>query len=439
MEAKMDWVNWAKANTDPEKIYEKPEALADVTVLDVSYGSFAGLFASSLFSELGARVIRIEPPAGDLARRMTPFGETLQGTGLPYLIEGRNKEHVTLDLNKEAGKKIFKDLARKADVVLETFAPGTMEELGLNWEALKAVNPKLVYVAINSYGQTGELSDKARHAKWPCYDVVAQALSGFVSTTGIPESMTAFPEHTRVPTKMGNWMAWYAGGSFVSLAVMAALYFREVSGAGQFIDISPAEALMCLNNYALHFYHLTGITQQRSGNIEPAAHPYCYVRCKDGMLFLAGYADPNWKALCSIIDRMDLVEKYLSVRDRTDPQKAIEIIAEIEKFTLQKTRDELVALWLSYKGPGVTVAGEILKPHETVKLPHWYERKALVKITEQPWGELLIQGTPVKMSETPPRIKWVCRQVGADNEYVYLDLLGYGKPKLEALHRDGVI
>jgi CoA:oxalate CoA-transferase len=435
----MDWINWAKANTDPEKAYEKPEALAGTVVLDLSYGSFAGLFASSLLAELGARVIRIEPPAGDIARKMTPFGESVNGTGLPYLVEGRNKEHITLDLHKDDGRKIFKDLVRKADVLLETFAPGAMDDMGIGWNDLEEINPMLVYTAIHSCGQTGELADKARNAKWRCYDIIAQALSGFTSTTGIPESMETFPEHTRVPTKMGNWMGWYAGGAYAALTVMAALLFREFGGSGQFIDVSPAEALMNLNNYALHFYHMTGVVQQRTGNIEPAAHPYCYVRCKDGMLFVAGYADPNWKALCTIIGRDDLVEKYLSVKDRTNPQKAIEIIAEIEKFTLQKTREELVALWLSYKGPGVTVAGEILKPDETVKLPHWYERKALVKVKENPWGELLIQGTPVKMSETPPRIKWVCRQVGADNEFVYLDLLGYGKPKLSALHDAAVI
>ena len=435
----MDWLNWAKANTDPEKAYEKPEALAGVVVLDVSYGSFAGLFASSLLAELGARVIRVEPPGGDIARKMTPFGELVNGTGLPYLIEGRNKEHITLNLQTEGGRKVLTDLARKADLLLETFAPGNMDAMGLGWEALKEINSRLVFVAINSFGQAGELADRARHAKWHCYDVIAQALSGFVSTTGIPEGMDAFPEHTRVPTKMGNWMGWSAGGAYAALSSMAALIFRESGGAGQFIDVSPAEALMCLNNYALHFYHMTGVAQERSGNIEPAAHPYCYVRCKDGMLFLAGYADPNWKALCSIIDRPDLVENYPNVRDRTNPQKAVEIIAEIEKFTLDRTREELVALWLAYKGPGVTVAGEILKPEETIKLPHWYERKALLKINEKPWGELLVQGTPVKMSETPPRIKWVCRPVGADNEFVYLDLLGYGKSKLSELHQQGII
>jgi CoA:oxalate CoA-transferase len=435
----MDWTTWAKENTDPDKASWKPEALAGTVVLDVSYGSFAGLFASSLFSELGARVIRIEPPQGDLTRKMTPFGEFINETGLPYLIEGRNKEHVTLNLETGEGREILKSLTRKADVLVETYTPSTMEERGLGYEALKELNPRLIYVAINSYGQTGELSEKARHANWKCYDIIAQALSGFVSTTGIPESMEEFPERTRVPTRMGNWMGWYAGGAFAALSVMAALFFREVGGAGQFIDISPAEALMNLNNYALHFYHLTGIPMERPANIEPAAHPYCYVRCKDGMLFLAGYADPNWKALCSIIDRPDLVESYPTVKDRTTRHRAIEIIREIEKFTLDRTRDELVQIWLSYKGPGVTVAGEILTPDETVRLSHWYERKSLVKMTEEPWGELLLQTTPVKMTETPPRLKWVCREVGADNELVYLDLLGFAKKKLDSLRENGVI
>jgi crotonobetainyl-CoA:carnitine CoA-transferase CaiB-like acyl-CoA transferase len=435
----MDWVAWARGNTDPDEAGWKAEALKDVLVLDLSYGSFAGLFAGSLFSEMGARVIRIEPPDGDIARKMTPFGEFIQGTGLPYLVEGRNKEHVTLDITGEAGREILLRLVRKADVLIETFVPSAMESMGLGYAALKAVNPRLIYVALNSYGQKGELSEKARQSGWKCYDIIAQALSGFVSTTGIPDSMTDFPEHTRVPTRMGNWMGWYAGGAYAGLAVMAALYFREVGGTGQFIDMSPADALMCLNNYALHFYHLTGKVIERPGNIEPAAHPYCYVRCKDGMIFLAGYADPNWKALCTIIDRMDLVEAYVTVKDRTDPVKAVEIIQEIEKFTLEHTRDELVAMWLAYKGPGVTVAGEILKPDETIKLEHWYERRSLLKIHEAPWGDLLLQGAPAKMTETPPRIKWVCREIGADNELVYLDLLGMPKSRLEELKGQGVL
>jgi len=127
----MDWMTWARENTDPDQASWKPEALSDVLVLDCSTGSFAGLYASSLLAEMGARVIRIEPPEGDLARKMTPFGEFIQGTGLPYLIEGRNKEHITLDRGQAQGATILKALAKKADVFIETSPPGWMDDHGL--------------------------------------------------------------------------------------------------------------------------------------------------------------------------------------------------------------------------------------------------------------------------------------------------------------------
>ncbi|MGO9017776.1 MAG: CaiB/BaiF CoA transferase family protein [Syntrophobacteraceae bacterium] len=436
----MNFMNWARENTHPDTAGWKPEALADVVVLDLSFGSFAGLFASSLLSELGARVIRVEPPGGDIARKMSPFGESINGTGLPYLIEGRNKEHITLDVRQPKGREILKHFVRKADVLIETSAPGAMEEMGIGRRVLCEVNPRLIHVAMNSYGQAGELSELAGKSNWKCYDVIAQALSGFCSTTGIPERMVEYPEHARVPTRLGIWIGWVAGGAFAGLSAMVALFFREFSGRGQSIDVSPAEALMSLNNYHLHLYHLTGQVLERPGNMEPAMHPYCYVRCKDGLIFIAGHADLNWKALCAVIDRPDLVEAYPGLKDRTDPVKAVEIVRELEKFTLERTREELVSLWLAYKGgPGVTVAGEVLTPIEAMELDYWYERKSLIKVKEEPWGELLLQGPAVKMSETPPRIKWVCREVGADNEFVYLDFMGCSRKRLDELKAEGVV
>ncbi|MGQ9532945.1 MAG: CaiB/BaiF CoA transferase family protein [Desulfotomaculales bacterium] len=435
----MRWTDWAREHTDPGKAGTKREALAGVTVFDLSYGSFAGLFASSLLAEFGARVIRIEPPQGDIARRMTPFGLTVQDTGLAYLVEGRNKEHITLDITRERGRGLLRDLVRKGDVLIETFPPGYLEDLGLGWEVLREVNPRLIHLSLNTYGQKGELAEKARQAGWRCYDVIAQALSGFVFTTGLPEEYEEFPAHARVPTRMGNWMAWYAGGAMGAFAVMAALLFREGHGRGQRIDLSPAEALMCMNNYALHFYHLTQDIVSRTGNFEPAAHPYCYVRCKDGLNFLAGYADPNWKAVCDIIGRPDLVEKYPTLADRNNPQNTIPIAREIEKFTMQYTREEVVKIWAAYKGPGVTVTGEVMTPEETARLDHWYERAVLIKARDKHYGEVLLPGVPVKMSETPPRVKWICRPVGADNAFVYLDLLGLDGKALAVLKEEGVL
>ena len=219
---------------------------------------------------------------------------------------------------------------------------------------------------------------------------------------------------------------------------MAAILSRMLTGEGQYIDLSPAEALMTLNNYALQFYHLTGKVIERTGNFEPAAYAYNYFRAKDGMVFIAGYTDPNWEALCSIIGREDLVEKYKTIGDRTNPKNWIPMTREIEKFTATKTREEILNLWLSYQGPGVTVAGEVLKPIETKDYDHWYERGALMKLSSD-YGELLIQGLPAKMTETPPKLKWVCRQVGQDNPKVYLDFLGYDGDKLNELKEKNII
>ncbi len=433
------WTDFAREITDPESTNKKPEALEGIRVLDLSYGSFAGLFASSLLAEFGAEVIRIEPPEGDISRKMTPENIFVKDTGLPYIVEGRNKYHITLNLESEKGRELLKELVKKSDVLIETFPPGYMDKRGIGYNSLEKINGRLIYCAIHTHGHKGELSEKAEKAGFGDYDIIAQAMSGFAYTTGIPENYEEFPEHTRVPTKMGNWMGWYAGGAFASLSIMAALIFREFSGEGQFIDISPAESLMCLNNYSLHFYHLTGKVIGRSGNFEPAAYAYNYFRAKDGMVFIAGYTDPNWKALCKIIGREDLVEKYPSIKDRTNPDNWIPMTKEIEKFTMNHNRDEILKIWLSYKGEGVTVAGEVLKPIETVRFNHWYERKALIKFKDRDYGELLIQGVMAKMSGTPPRIKWACRPTGADNRYIFTKLLGMDEKEIGELIDEGVI
>ncbi len=434
-----DWTEWAKENTDPKKAKEKPQALDDIKVLDLSYGSYAGLFASSLLSEMGAEVVRVEPPEGDIAREMTPEALKIKDTGLAYLIEGRNKYHITANIRKAKGLEILEELLPKFDILIETFPPRYLEKLGLGKDKIEALNPWLIYCAINNYGQEGPMVEEEEVPETLDYDVVAQAFGGFAWTVGLPEDYTEFPEHTRVPTRMGNWMGWYCGGAMAAFSIMSALLYRDFTGEGQFIDISPAETLMSLNNYAFHLYHLTGQVINRVANFEPAAYAYNYVQAKDGLVFLAGYADPNWKALCSIIGREDLVEKYPTLKDRTNPKNFIPMTTEIEKFTKQKTREEILKIWLDYKGPGVTVAGEILKPDETMKIDHWYERGSLVEFKDRDYGELTMQGPPGKMSGSPPSLKWACRPVGADNEFIYNKLLGFDSETLEKLKEEGVV
>ncbi|ADC66596.1 L-carnitine dehydratase/bile acid-inducible protein F [Ferroglobus placidus DSM 10642] len=431
----MSWADWARENTDPRKAHLKPEALEDVVVLDLSYGSFAGLYASSLLAEYGAKVIRIEPPEGDIARKMTPFGIKHKDTGLAYIVEGRNKYHITLDITKEKGRKLLKKLVKKADVLIETYPPGYMDELGIGYRQLRKINPQLIYCAIHSFGHFGP---KAK-TKMRDYDVIDQAMGGIVWTTGIPEDYEEYPEHTRVPTKLGNWMGWYVGGGFAAFGIMVALFWRRKSGKGQFIDVAPPEAMAKVTNYYIQYYHYRRKVINRVANFDPAVFVYTLARAKDGMVFMAGFSDINFYALTQIIGRPDLREKYPTIRERLTPENWPVCLAEIEKWSRERTVKEIIDAFLAYKGEGTAVAGEVLKPIETFKVENWWDRGIFQEIDDPEYGKLVVQSVVAKFEKTPGRIKWVCRRVGADNDYIYKEFLGLNKSDLEELKKEGVI
>jgi crotonobetainyl-CoA:carnitine CoA-transferase CaiB-like acyl-CoA transferase len=175
-----EWADWIRERDDPRIAHTKPEALDDITVLDLSYKSFAGCCCTSALAEFGARVLRIEAPDGDFIRTCTPYGFLHKDEGLNYLTEGRNKFHATLDLDKPAAREILKDLVRKADVLVETYRPGTMEGWGLGYEQLKGIKPGLIFASLTGLGGFGPMS----RSRMPDYDNIAQARSGFHYDTG---------------------------------------------------------------------------------------------------------------------------------------------------------------------------------------------------------------------------------------------------------------
>ncbi len=428
------WAQWAKAATDPARAFEKPEALDGIQVLDCSYGSMAGLFCSSVLAEFGAEVIRIEPPEGDLARRFTPFGLLHQGTGLGCLVEGRNKYHVTLNLKHPSGQAILRKLAQKADVLIETFLPGTMDAWGLGYRQLRELNPRLIYCALSTYGQFGP---KAACGKPPA-DVVDQALSGVPYFTG-ESNLDVGPAPYAVPTKQGNWHGWYAGGGYGAFAILAALQHRVLSGEGQLIDVSPAEAAMRFADYNCLWYHAEGRNRERVGNLDMAVFPYTYFRCKDGFAFIAGFSDINWAALTEIMGRPDLRERYPTIFERLEHEKEKEIYRELEAWAATYTSQEILEMVQNYKGKGVVATGRVNEPEETLAEANWWERGVFQKIRDPYYGELLIQNPPWKMTETPPRVKWVCRPLGADNEAIYTKRVGLDSAYLGALREEGVL
>jgi crotonobetainyl-CoA:carnitine CoA-transferase CaiB-like acyl-CoA transferase len=428
----LDWARWARQATDPARAHDKPEALDDLLVLDCSYASLAGSFCSSILAELGAEVIRFEPPQGDLARHFTPWGLLHEGTGLGYLPEGRNKFHVTLNLKSAEGQELLRALVRRADVLIETFLPGEMDAWGIGYRQLRELNPRLLYSAIYTYGQFGP---KAGSGKPPA-DVVDQALSGIPSFTGESERDEG-PAPYAVPTKQGSWFGWYSGGAYAAFGILVALRHRRLTGQGQLIDVSPAEAAMRFGDFNCLWYHAEGRSRERVGNLDMAVYPYTYFRCKGGFVFIAGFLDANWAALTEIMGRPDLRERYPTIRARLERSR--EIHPEIEAWTSEYTFDEILDMVQRYQGEGVVATGPVNEPRETVAEGHWWERGVFQRFRDPYYGEMLIQNPPWKMSATPPRVKWLCRPVGADTVAVFQKYLGVGASRLEHLRASGVV
>jgi len=281
-----EWANWIRERDDPRIAHTKPEALDDITVLDLSYKSFAGCHCSSALAEFGAQVLRIEPPQGDFIRTCTPYGFYYKGEGLNYLTEGRNKWHITLDLTKPQGRQILKDLVRQADVLIETFRPGTMDDWGIGYEQLRAINPGLIFASLTGFGGFGPMS----RSKMPDYDNIAQARSGFQYDTGerLPEGKTYDECPWAVPTKSGPWIAWFISGSFMALGILAALHWKFLTGEGQALDIATAEAYARIDDFVALWYEHEGRINERFGNLDTAIWLYCFAPTKDGAVFLGG-------------------------------------------------------------------------------------------------------------------------------------------------------
>lgn len=429
------WPQYAKAFSDPAQAHEKPEALDDLRVLDCSGGNFAALFTSSILAEFGAEVIRVEPPGGDVARLFSPEGLLHRGTGLAYLVEARNKRHITLNLHSEEGRLLFARLARHVDVVIESELPGQMDEWGIGYRQLAVLNPRLVYLAFSTHGQFGPRAAAAM----PDYDITDQALSGVPYVTGEPEGQG--PAETSAPTKQGNWMAWYAGGGFGALSVMAALHWRWQSGRGQFIDLAPAEAEMRFSDAGVVWYHAAQRIQERVGGLHIQVFPYTLIKTKDSYSFVAGFSDVNFGGLTSIMERPDLKERFATTRERI--LKARELHQELERWAATLSSEDILSRFQDYmlqkRGPGTVATARLNRPEDVLGELHWWERGTFQRVDDPDYGELLLQAPPWKMSRTPPRIKWACRPVGADNELVFLKYLGLGKERIQAFNAAGVV
>lgn len=427
------WPDWARGAEDPHHVAGRPESLDGLLVLDCATAHYGGHVLGGFLGELGAEVVKLEPPGGDPARAWGPADATVQGEGLAYLAEGRNRHYATLDLTAPEGQTLFRQLASRADVVIEGFPPGQMDAWGIGYRQLAPFNARLVYVALSTHGQFGPRAEGGGAE----YDLIDQALSGLAYITGEP----AMGRPESGPTRMGSWISAYAQAAWAGVATLAALHWREHSGRGQMIDVSGAEALMRYLEYTLLLYDTSREVRERLGGLDVAVSVYTFIPVKDGWAFIAGYTDPNFGAICRIMGRPELAQdpRFRTLLDRTQPDNRAAIGEEIARWSVNYTSSEILAKVLADPGPGTIVFGPVNSPTRTLAEDHWWDRACFARLDDPIYGPLTLAAPAWRMTRTPPRLKVPCRPPGFDTERVFERHLALEPTGLAELRARGII
>ncbi len=353
-------------------------ALEGIRVLDVTQ-VMAGPFCAMQLCDMGADVIKVEPPGGDSTRRMAGAS----GTDSPaFNAVNRGKRGIVLDLKTPFGREACRRLALRTDILIENYRPGVMRNLGLDYATLSAEHPGLIYASISGYGQTGP--DAARGG----FDLIAQGVSGLMSITGEPG---------RPPAKVGVPLTDLGAALFALSAVLAALHYRHRSGRGQYIDTSLVEAGVALSVWESAQYFAEGVTPQPLGSAHRMSAPYQAIRCADGYITL-GSANPRlFQRLCELLEHPEWARDPAFATDTDRVRNRAALIEKIEAITVEQPR----AQWLARLDANGIPCGPINTYPETFADPHIRAREMVVEIEHPTLGRMRTLGAPVKMSETP--------------------------------------
>ncbi|MCK9275875.1 MAG: CoA transferase [Syntrophales bacterium] len=402
----------------------KPEALNGVTVVEVGQANYPGIISSCMLAEFGAEVIKVEPPEGDPARKISQYGVNVNGDGIPFLMESRNKNFITLDLKTEKGRANFKKLIGKADVLIDAMRPGFMDELGIGYRQLHQMHAGLIYLAISPYGHFTKKGKEFRNI--PDTDLTAQAEAGYPALIGDPEK----PEPRNYPLKAGVWAAAYMSAGLAVAGTLTALFFKQRTGEGQMVDVPTYDAISTWQGFS----HVWGFTFEmprvRVGNFDWCLFPYGYYETQDGYVSVAAAADADFRGLLKLLGRWDLENDWRFLYDRiTDNvEKLKELEAEIKKKLAKIKSRELVKKALDYsskaakdpiRGKGFPIIVETLLPRQVLEEDHWKIRNAFVKVDVEKDGTLQYPSSVPKMSVSPPRVKKINCGIGVDNEKIY--------------------
>ncbi|HVO57314.1 MAG TPA: CoA transferase [Dongiaceae bacterium] len=395
-----------------------PGPLAGIKVLELGQ-LIAGPFASAFLAWFGAEVIKVEPPGtGDPLRG---WRVVHGGTSLWWYSMARNKKCVTLNLRAPAGQQLARQLAKRVDVVLENFKPGTLEKWGLGYDALKAENPGLILARISGYGQTGPNSHK------PGFAAVAEAFGGLRYVTGEPD---------RPPVRPNLSLGDSVAGLHAALGILMALYHRDArGGAGQSIDVALYESVLNLMEGTISEFDLAGVKREREGMRLTGIVPSGTYPCSDAWIVIGANGDSIFRRLMRAIGRGDLAEDPRLAQNDGRSHHVDEIDAAISSWTRQHTASEAIGTLEAAEVP----AGPIYSAEEMVHDAHYRERGVYENVALPTGESMKLPTVAPKLSATPGALRWIGPPLGAHNTEVYQDWLGLSAAEVARLAAEGVI
>jgi len=395
------------------------QILSGITVLDLTR-VFCGPYCTMWLGDMGAKIIKIEQPnVGDDTRM---WGPTQNGASAFFANLNRNKYGVTLNLKSPEGKEMFLKMVEQADVVVENYRPGVMKKMGLNYEELRKVNPRIIYASASGFGTYGPYSDQ------PGYDIVAQAMSGIMSLTG---------HKGGPPTRVGSSIADASSGINLVVGILAALYAREHTGEGQEIEIALVDSVVGLTTVENMRYFATGKVAERNGNHYALLSPYGSYRGKDKDFIIGCGNQKLYELLCNnVLKRPELITdpRFLTVVDRAANDDEMQI--EVEKWSTTVTAKEAIELLHANGIP----AGPLNDTSDVVVDEHIAGAREMFPEVEHPIvGKLKGTAVPIKFSDTPTTIRKPSPLLGEDNAAIYGEMLGLDEVQLAQLKEKKII
>lgn len=395
-----------------------PRPLEGIKVLDLSR-ILAGPYCTMILKELGAEIIKVELPGkGDDSRYYGPFKN---GQSVYFISINRGKKSITLNLKSAEGIKILKEMVKKFDILLENFRPGTMEKLGIGYDVLKKINPRLIYAAASGFGHTGPDSHK------PAYDMLVQAMGGMMSITGWKDTP---------PTRVGMSIGDIGTSLFTAIGINSALYQREKTGVGQKIDIAMLDCQVALLENALVRYQVDGKPPTPVGNRHPTITPFQAFKAKDDYFVLALGNDNLWVKFCNAIGREELISDSKFATNGARTENLGILIPLLEDIFLTRTASQWIELFEDKGIPcsPINTIDKVMNDEQVLA------RNMIVEVEDDRAGTTKIAGNPIKMTSIPEESKREpAPKIGEHTEEILGKYLGFDEKKIKQLKEDGVI